>query len=38
MTEKPRPKMMEIDWVRVWQCGEDAASRPCYEANVGQKD
>jgi beta-glucanase (GH16 family) len=25
--ESGYPKMMEVDWVRVWQCGEDAASR-----------
>lgn len=25
--ESGYPKIMEVDWVRVWQCGEDEASR-----------
>lgn len=30
------PKAMEIDWVRVWQCGEDAASRARCSASGDQ--
>lgn len=32
------PKMMEIDWVRVWQCGEDAASRSRCDGVEGRKN
>jgi beta-glucanase (GH16 family) len=30
------PKSFEIDWVRVWQCGPDAASRAACSADGGQ--
>ncbi len=30
------PKSFEIDWVRVWQCGEDAASRAACSASGDQ--
>jgi len=31
-------KMMEVDWVRVWQCGEDDASRSRCAGSGGRKD
>jgi beta-glucanase (GH16 family) len=30
------PKSFEVDWVRVWQCGEDAASRAACSASGDQ--